>query len=422
MLFIYGALTVGGIETFFVRMAKERDKLGLETTILLLSKPEKSNSELLVEMGKYSTVIFPKDLFYNIPGVSRRFPLLAPINKKKLYDVFNNVDQIHAFDGMHALLGYRLSCLINKKIPITVGFYHYIKYLWGGQNIALHERINRKFVFEYLPKKSLLFFSEGNRNLYTKHKKMDFSNSNTFRLGVVDNKIIPSFTEKRNEPLKIVAVGRLVEFKTYNLYMLDVIKSLLEKGRQVQFCIYGDGPLRTEIAKKIYELGLTKYVFLKGTLDYSEFDEVVSQYDLFIGSGTAIIQAASLGVSSIVGVENVVKPVTYGFFCDVNMYEYNLQGLDLPMVSVEYLIERYMDFEECKRIDLKKSHMQSIKEFTNKACQESMDELKNIQTPHSRFNYNMFSYEVSRVFDRLNMKFNKQHPFNKRHHGSQENV
>ena len=59
MLFIYGALPVGGIETFFVRMAKERFKKKLSTSILLLSKPEQSNNELLSEIKKYANVIFP---------------------------------------------------------------------------------------------------------------------------------------------------------------------------------------------------------------------------------------------------------------------------------------------------------------------------------------------------------------------------
>ena len=56
MLFIYRVLPIGGIETFFLRMAKERYKKGLATTILLLSDPHESNQALLMEMKKYSNV------------------------------------------------------------------------------------------------------------------------------------------------------------------------------------------------------------------------------------------------------------------------------------------------------------------------------------------------------------------------------
>src|SRR5690606_39239420 len=122
----------GGIETFFVRMAKERTKLGLPTAILLLSKPEASNQALLEEMKSYAQVFFPQDLFLIHSWFSKRFPLLAPVNKSALQNLFKSVDQVHVFDGMHALLGYRFTCIVNKDMPITVGFYHYIKYLWGG--------------------------------------------------------------------------------------------------------------------------------------------------------------------------------------------------------------------------------------------------------------------------------------------------
>jgi hypothetical protein len=158
MLFIYGALTVGGIETFFVRMAKERKKLGLPTSILLLSKPEASDKELLSEMCQNAHVLFAQDLFAISSFFSTRFSLLAPIKKQVLNGLFEHVDQIHVSDGMFAILGYRLLKLVDKNVPITVGIYHYIQYLWGGGRIAHFEKINRKFVFDYLPQETLLMF------------------------------------------------------------------------------------------------------------------------------------------------------------------------------------------------------------------------------------------------------------------------
>jgi glycosyltransferase involved in cell wall biosynthesis len=409
MLFIYGALSVGGIETFFVRMAKERKKLGLSTTVLLLSEPEASDKLLLEEMKKNAKVIFPHDLFSLITGFSRRFPLLAPVKKDTLLALFEDIDQIHVFDGMHGLLGSRLNELADKNVPITVGFYHYIKYLWGGDRVAHFEKLNRKFVFEYLPQEALIMFSEGVRELYRKNKKINFDKAQTFRLGVVDKKKV-NLSGECNTPLKIIAIGRLVEFKTYNIYMLDVLNTLREKGLSVRFDIYGDGPLKVKIQEKIDKLKLNDLVSMKGTLEYSKFDQVVSQYDLFVGSGTAIIQAASLGVPSIVGVENVIQPKTYGYFSDVYQYEYNLKGLNLPLISVEKMIEVYFSMNESERFKLKQAHLDSIEDFTNEACQKSMDSLKNIKMPKHPFRFNRWVYELSRVLDRLNMKLNKRHP------------
>lgn len=414
MLFIYGALPVGGIETFFVRMAKERFNKKLPTSILLLSKPEQSNPELLGEMKKYANVIFPEDIFYGPSYLCRKFPLLFPIKQKITLDRLKDVDQIHVFDGMHALLGSRLAQKLGKNLPITVGFYHYIKYLWGGDKVAWHERLNRTFIFSYLPEEALLFFSVGNRELYVKHKKQKFDNSNTFRLGVIDKKEVTPAGDLTT-PLKIAAVGRLVEFKTYNFYMVDVVKKLIDKGIDVRFYIYGDGPLKQKIQGKINKANLQDKIVLKGTLEYSSFDSTVSNYDLFIGSGTAIIQASSLGVPCITGVENMLESKTYGYFCDVWQHEYNLKGLELPLFDVEDIIYDFVKSTEISRKQLKESHINSIDSFTNESCQNSMDALKNIQMPRTSFKFNRWFYELSRVVDRINMRFNSRHPFNTRH-------
>lgn len=409
MLFIYGTLTVGGIETFFVRMAKERARLGLHTSILLFSKPEDSDKALLAEMRKYATVIFPEEIFFNIPKLVSRFPLLIPVKNKALMRIFSNVDQIHVFDGMHALLGYRFTNMLGINIPITVGFYHYIKYLWGGDKVAFYEKLNRDFIFNYLPKENLCLFSEGNRLLYEKYKNIDLSGVSTFRLGVIDKKNI-KLTVSNRKPLRIIAIGRLVEFKTYNFYMLNVVKNLIEKGIPVEFYIYGDGPLFNEIKSNIIELGLEDNVFLKGTLDYLEFDKVVMQHDIFIGSGTAIIQAAALGVPSIVGVENVVEPESYGYFSDVHQYEYNVKGLDLPMVQVEKLIVDYLEKDSHDKLELKKAHLKSIDEFTNESCQYALDNLKRAEMPCEKYRYSIILYYMSKVFDGINIRVNKNHP------------
>lgn len=409
MLFIYGALPVGGIETFFVRMAKERFKENLPTSILLLSKPEKSNSELLAEIEKYANVIFPEDIFYGPSLFCHRFPLLSPLKRKTTLERLKDVDQIHVFDGMHAMLGYRIAKELDRNTPITIGFYHYIKYLWGGDKVAWYEKLNRNFIFKYLPEESLLFFSEGNRDLYIKHKKQKFSGSNTFRLGVVDRKPV-TLSGDLKAPLKIVAVGRLVEFKTYNYFMLEVITRLLNKGVDIQFEIYGDGPLKQDIQDKINQANLQGKVALKGALDYSKFDETIKNYDLFIGSGTAIIQASSLGVPCITGVENMIEPKTYGYFCDVWQYEYNLKGLELPLINVEDIIYEYIRISNVDRKKLKEKHLDCIYKFTNESCQKSMDALKNIEMPACEFKFNRWIYELSRVADRINMKFNRRHP------------
>ncbi len=414
MLFIYGALDLGGTETFFVRMAKERASKGLTTKILLFSPPQDSNELLLSEMKKYAKVYFVKDIYPIFTLFASKFPLLSYLNKKKLSELMENVTQIHAYYGMHLLLANQFNKIINKNLPITVGFYHYTTFTWGKWNIPHFEKINRRFIFDYLPRKSLMFFSNGNVDFHQKYLDLDLSEASTFKLGVIDKK--DSFLDGSiQKVLKIVAVGRLVDFKTYNFFMLDVIKNLVDKKVPVSFDVFGDGPNKHKILQRIKELNIEKYVNLKGTLEYNIFNTTIKKYDIFIGSGTAIIQASALGIPSIIGIENMLESKTYGYFSGLYLYEYHLKGLDLPLLDVEQILLDYIALDKIERKKIQIAHLNSIDIFTNKNSSACIEELKKIDMPKEYFHYNILIYEFSRIVHRINIIFNKKNAFTQRH-------
>ena len=412
MLIIYGALRLGGIETFFVRMARERKKQGLTTKILLLDKPGTSNNELLDEMKCYAEVLYKKDIFKKTSIIPDKFVLLSKLDINKLSSVMDGINHIHIFDGHHALLANRFNDIIGSKAIISVGFYHYMKFAWGGNKVKYYEKVHRDFVFNYLPNESLMFFSTGIKDFYASKFNNDFPSSNTFRMGVVDGNCCLSkdIDVIDDGLLKICSVGRLVAFKSYNLLMLDVVDSLLKDGINVQYDIYGDGPLEGKIKEKIQRLNLTGKVKLKGSIDYSSFNSKVASYDLFIGSGTAIIQASSLGVPSIVGVENMVEAKSYGYFSDINHLEFNLKGLDSPMYHLLDLIKKYVNLDTEGKREVRKAHLESVNPFRNDVCSNNMDAICNVDMPSKRFTYNQFFYELTRVIDSIHIKISSRHP------------
>lgn len=412
MLIIYSALHLGGIETFFVRMARERKKQGLTTKILLLDKPGTSNNELLDEMECYAEVLYKNDVFKKTSIISDKFILRSKLDTNKLSSVMTGVNHIHVFDGHHALLANRFNNIIGSKATISVGFYHYMKYAWGEKKVKYYERVHRDFVFNYLPHEALMFFSTGIKDFYASKFDNDFSSSNTFRMGVVDlnSNLIQEDCIVDGNILRICSVGRLVAFKSYNLLMLDVVDSLLKSGVNVKYDIYGDGPLEGKIKEKIQRLSLTGKVNLKGSIDYSLFNSKVAPYDLFIGSGTAIIQASSLGVPSIVGVENMVEAKSYGFFSDINHLEFNLKGLDSPMYHLLDLIQQYIRLDVEEKYNIKRAHLESVNPFRNDVCSDNMDAIGDVKMPCQRFIYNQFFYELTRIIDSIHMKMSSRHP------------
>lgn len=375
MLFIHGSLSMGGIETFYVRMAKERHKMGQTTRILLLTPRSRSNAELLAEAYKYADIYFLSEISMLPVWVTEKIPyhlsLLVPLDKKKVLEVVEESSHIHVSGGFGAYMALRLLKLTRLKIPITIGLYHSLEFSWGEGKLPFYECKNRELFFKIIPKKNIVFFNEAMIDFYGE----DFSNVNLFPIGVIDQKDgIKKIIINNDEKLVLGSVGRLVEFKSYNLWMLDVVSSLKDAGVDVSYLVYGDGPLKGEMQRKIDGLGISEQVILKGTLDYSDFPGAVSVFDVFVGSGTAIVEAASLGVPSIIGVENENAPLTYGFLSDIPGFSYNEGGL-YKLHPVLNVLENFLKLNVEEKNFLCHEHIKKAEVFSISICNENFNSI-----------------------------------------------
>ncbi|WP_157610686.1 hypothetical protein [Arsukibacterium perlucidum] len=398
VLFIHSSLGMGGVETFYLRMAKQRASEGKSTVIILLSNERRSDSSLLAEAKKYAKVLFLKDLTY-LPNnlvwlIPFHLSLLIPL-KTNIRKQLNEITHVHVSCGICAFFYAHLSKFVAKNVKFTIGLYHSLEFCWGGEVLPYFERKNRQLFFDTIDRKSIIFFNESMVPLYEKLSGQSFRNVNLFPLGVIE-KVAP-VTAVSNPGLKLlrlVSVGRLVAFKTYNLHMLDVVANLQKRGIPVVYDIYGDGPMQQDMKLKIDDYGLSSIVSLKGRLDYSLFSDVVSSYDIFIGSGTAIVQAAGLGVSAIVGIENVDAPETYGFLADLPGFSYNEDGLYVKKPITE-VIEKFYCLDQKSRIKFSHKHVEKALEFSMEKCSLNFD-----NTPHSILNddtRNRYSNAVFRL-------------------------
>lgn len=379
MLFIYGALPIGGIEVFFVRMAKERSRQGKTTKILLVRGKKHSNPALLEELHNYAEVYFLED-YVNIPNflfnkIPFHFLLLLPLNKRKLAKIYENISQVHVSGGIYAFLNIRLMQAVNVDIPLTIGVYHLREFTWSNpQNAPFYEKQNEAFFFSEAGNNNLVFFNEKVVDYYEQYIHRSMKDVNIFPIGVITTTSDIVSKNRHGKKLTIGSVGRLVKFKAYNLWMLDVISDLLKEGIEVDYLIYGDGPLMEEMQRKISALGLENSIYLKGNLEYADFSNVVSEMDLFVGSGTAIVEAAGLGVPSIIGIESIEQPITYGFLSQIPGFTYHEDNL-YPKVNVIGKIIEYFNMSENERISLKRDHLNKAKLFSMEACVSNFEDI-----------------------------------------------
>lgn len=381
MLIIYNTLQLGGIETFYVRMAKERHRLGLKTKMLLTQPKYFNNKELLEDVQKYADVYFledysmiPRWIFYFIP---HHFLLITPIKIKKIAEIFDGINSVHVSSSIYGFFYYRLAKSLKISLPLTMGVYHSREFSWElSGRLPFYEKNNRK-----------LFFNErdiGNRIVFNEKLAeylfpLNYSSVACFPLGVIDEVDCSVFQENgeiKNKDKNIIigSVGRLVRFKSYNLWILEIVKKLNSNGFSVKCIIYGDGPLRQEMENSIKLLNMGKFVSMPGSLPYSKFKEKVKEFDIFIGSGTAIVEAASLGVPSIIGIEQIKEPLTYGFLSEIPGFSYNEDGL-YKKISVFDKIKDFINLNEFEKKIIIKEHVEKSEIFLIENCVKNFEKM-----------------------------------------------
>jgi hypothetical protein len=98
--------------------------------------------------------------------------------------------------------------------------------------------------------------------------------------------------------LRVVSVGRLERFKAYNAWMPRVIADLRSKDIDITWDVFGHGTEEPMIRTAAEASGGA--VRFRGVLPYAEFASTVSTYNCFVGTGTAVWEAALTGVPCLV--------------------------------------------------------------------------------------------------------------------------
>jgi hypothetical protein len=111
---------------------------------------------------------------------------------------------------------------------------------------------------------------------------------------------------------KIVSVGRLAPAKDYNFYMIDVVKELKARGHKVEWCVYGEGEYEPEMRRRIRQEGLESTISIRGIAPYHQFWQVLSDAHVFVGMGTAILEASWFRVPNVYANPYDRVGLTYG--------------------------------------------------------------------------------------------------------------
>jgi hypothetical protein len=305
----------GGIETLILRMSDWLIKNDHNVDLLLMRKGGELLSKIHKDVNIFSLGSFPEWSFLK---------MYLKNNIKCQYDV------IYSFSPLTTWM----SLLIAKKCtnnPVVLnGVYHPYDY-------RIFADYYQKNVFDKkLPDRCKVFMTPLVKEEHERILGRNIVNPIIWPLPIVTS----NFKSIIRQPhrFKIVSIGRLENFKTYNILMLDVVKELLMANYDVTYYIYGDGLLLDSVKTRINSLGLEKNVFLCGTIEYDKIPDVLSNAYAFIGMGTSVIEAGLCKVPSITAIAYAQEPITHGYIHDLNKNNCGEYDNILPVYKIKDLL------------------------------------------------------------------------------------
>jgi glycosyltransferase involved in cell wall biosynthesis len=338
LLFLYVGLPLGGIETLLVRLAEGLARRGVRVSVLLATR--RGAPELRTRLHAAARVGYLDEIN---PDAARWMPdaplvrMSLPLDGDRLRAWLGGTPSAcHVADTGSLLLALRLAEATDIG-PLTIGVYHDGEYLYED---PLARGIGRDAarVFREAPADNLVFFNEASIRAHAARYGLDASLLRCCPIGVDLSRFSGALAGRPGQ--RIVSIGRLTPFKTYNRVMLDVVERARANGIALQWEVWGNGELRPWLEQQIAFRDLGSLVSLKGELRYDEMEKALSGTLAFVGSGTALVEASAAGVPAIAAIENETGETTYGCLHDFAGLSYHDAGLALPQTTISRRIEQ----------------------------------------------------------------------------------
>jgi 1,2-diacylglycerol 3-alpha-glucosyltransferase len=338
LIFIANVLVMNGGTTFLIRTCRELASRGIRSAVLLL-RPE-FDGQLRTELERHAEVLCLDDFLIDRGRLFRaHLGVFGFVNWLALKDALSAFGgHIHVMGIFGLVFALRLADLrVDKKI--TVGVYHQNEFLFKAPQFYFAREALR--LFSVMPAENIVFFNEATRQNYERFFHATYSASSVVPIGIDLPADVP-FSCDTGKNQRIVSVGNLVKFKTYNAHMIRLTSQLAEAHPEVRYDIYGTGPEAPALQALAAELKVDDRVRFMGAVPYSEFRQTIKGAALFVGSGTAVIEAAAVGVPAMVGIESIETPDTYGFLSDIKGLSYNENVPGIAKQPMRLLVERLL--------------------------------------------------------------------------------
>ena len=349
---VYGALSLGGIETLIVRLCDRLTAEGISVRLLC------TGGELMTDLPPAAEV-----LIYS--GWTEAFEKFSSIKR----EVEGTPHLLVTFDPTSAALA---SWLIGKSPRSTgvrhiTGIFHPRAYFLDGEDRL--RRVLNRVILDNFHNDQLFFMNVETRESHTKWAARDFRNCPIIPLGITDRQ--PSYAPGSRRDFRVVSVGRLVRFKDFNLAIPAIVSDLRSRGISISWKIFGSGEIEQEIRIKIAEFRVDQFVTLCGELPYAAFSTELVRNDAFVGMGTSLLEAAMLGMPSIMAIDSEGAQ-TYGFIQDVPFGNVGERQDEPPTKKISELLFELHSKSTAERIDIGTASRDAVLGYSMSAYSASL--------------------------------------------------
>lgn len=341
ILFVLKRSGIAGVETQALRMIEDLHQRGIQVHVLFAFKG--FHKEYLERLSKSATI-------HAGLGI-----LLHRMRRSQI-----EFDFIYAFELYSLIIASTLARWVYPRARLCTGVYHTLEFCWNDHANFLSRR-SSKLLLSF-PQPNVFFMNESVRERHQRNLKVKFARSPLAPIGIQPP--APWSQGYSSGLVRIISVGRITDFKTYNFLMIPVIESLIACGLDVQYDIYGDGELKNQLVSQIANSRAAHCIRWHGSLPYQDLHKVFAAADLFVGNGTAVVEAAATGLPCVLAVENEKQPVCFGFFTDPAELHLGEQSDRYKKFSLQDCIQRYtaMSFDE--REHLSQAHRQRASQLS----------------------------------------------------------
>lgn len=336
LLIIYRQMNTGGIETLILRFAQFYKSKGFILHVVLTE----GGGSLIPDLERAAKV-----------RIMNTFPLSIDRGSLETDPFYKDTKEVLVLCPEGNTIGLKIASLL--EIPYKVGVYHPEDYgLFAG-------RFYRS-LFDAIPDACKLFMNE---DCLINHERIFGRKiqATIWPLPVITEKAGATKAIRIPEKNKVISIGRFDPFKTYNLTTIKAIADLKAKGTSLEYDMYGYGILEEQMRALIKKYNLSDNVFLKGILKYDELEATVKKAYLFVGCGTAAIEASYAGVPAIIATLET-DGLANGLFTDPIGYNIGEKSSSLKTQTIESLMEYILGLSEEDYLKLSESHTRIAKE------------------------------------------------------------